>query len=97
MRTFKTTGIEKLWICLASVLLACFVAMTVVGCDDKGDGGGGSGGTGGGGMPDMAGACSTNPTTHLELINACTDSQAVEITPFYPSMAPNGVLPALPN
>jgi hypothetical protein len=34
--------------------------------------------------------------THVELLNACTTAQSYEKMPFYPSKAPNGVLPGLP-
>ena len=50
----------------------------------------------GGQNPDLAPACVTNPMTHVELLNACTNADYVDKTPFYPSKAPNGVLPQLP-
>jgi hypothetical protein len=34
---------------------------------------------------------------HVEIINQCTDSQAVDIMPYWPSMAPGGVLPTIPG
>jgi hypothetical protein len=41
--------------------------------------------------------CVKNPTTHLEIINACTDSPAApDKTPEFPALAPGGVLPSLP-
>lgn len=97
MRTTKLTAIEQLCFCLASVVLMTLVALVVAGCGGNGNNGGDMGGGGGGGGSDMAGGgCVSNPMTHLEIINACTDSQSVDITPFYPSAAPNGMLPALP-
>jgi hypothetical protein len=46
--------------------------------------------------PDMAVACVQNPMTHVEIINACTTAQSYDKMPFYPTLAPNGVLPSLP-
>ncbi|HZS39551.1 MAG TPA: hypothetical protein VFF06_22120 [Polyangia bacterium] len=48
--------------------------------------------------PDMAFVCSANPMTNDELLNSCAPASVdhVDITPFYPAMAPNGVLPSLP-
>jgi hypothetical protein len=106
------TAIQKLLFCLGSAIAMCTLALAITsgsaGCGDNGGnggsggGGGGGGGAGGGGggsaQVDMAGpGCSSNPMTHEEIINACTDSQAVDIMPFYPSQAPGGVLPPLPN
>ncbi len=48
------------------------------------------------GNPDLAPACFMNPTTHFELINACTTADFVDKMPFYPTLAPNGQLPPLP-
>jgi hypothetical protein len=48
------------------------------------------------GNPDLSPVCSTNPMTHLELINACTNADSVDKMPFYPTLAPNGQLPPLP-
>jgi hypothetical protein len=94
MRTNKLTTIEQICFCLASVVLMSLVALVVAGCGGNNNNGGDMGG---GGSADMAGGgCVANPMTHLEIINACTDSQSVDITPFYPAAAPNGVLPALP-
>lgn len=50
----------------------------------------------GGGNPDMAPACVMNPMTHVEIINACTNADTFDKMPFYPMLAPNGMLPALP-
>lgn len=65
-----------------------------------GTGGGGQGGTGGaggvggtgGGAPD----CYLNPTTHEEIINACTDAEKIDKKPVLPLLNPDGSLPALP-
>ena len=54
------------------------------------------------GSPDMAMAqagCVMNPTTSVELLNACTTAQSgdpAKDAPYFPSLAPNGVLPPLP-
>lgn len=47
-----------------------------------------------GGTMDMG--CFMNPTTHVQIINACTTAQSYDKTPYYPAAAPNGVLPPLP-
>ncbi len=52
----------------------------------------GPGGGGGGGAPD----CFENPQTHLEIINACTDAEAVDRDPVLPLLEPDGSLPPLP-
>ena len=52
--------------------------------------GGGSGGAGG--APD----CVMNPTTHEEIINACTDAEKVAKDPTLPLLNPDGSLPPLP-
>jgi hypothetical protein len=55
---------------------------------------GGTGGTGGSGMPDAD--CFMNPTTHVEIINACTDSTKINKNPNLPLRLPDGGLPPLP-
>jgi hypothetical protein len=40
--------------------------------------------------------CSSNPKTYLEIINACTDAQAVAVSPVLPLLLPDGGLPPLP-
>ena len=53
-----------------------------------------------GGGGDMAmETCVMNPTTSVELLNACTTAQTgdpAKDAPYYPSLAPNGNLPPLP-
>jgi len=75
---------------LMSVALAATFAM---GCDDAKNS---SANRDLAGSPDLAPTCITNPTTHEGLLNACTDAQSYEKTPFYPTLAPSGELPALP-
>ena len=55
-------------------------------------GAGGAGGGAGGGMPD----CFTNPMTHLEIINGCTDAEAVDKVVNLPLLNGDGTLPPLP-
>jgi len=54
----------------------------------------------GGGSGDMAGeTCVMNPTTAVELLNACTTAQSgdpAKDAPYYPTLAPVGNLPPLP-
>ena len=47
-----------------------------------------------GGTMDLG--CFMNPTTHVQIINACTTAQSYDKMPYYPAAAPNGVLPPLP-
>ena len=52
-------------------------------------------GTDGASGPDAS--CFENPTTHTEIINACTDAQKIYATrPAPPLTLPDGGLPALP-
>jgi hypothetical protein len=44
--------------------------------------------------PDMG--CYGNPQTHVELLNACTNAQAVDKTPVTPLLNADGTLPPLP-
>lgn len=41
-------------------------------------------------------SCFENPTTHAEIINACTTAQNVEKQPVLPLLNPDGSLPPLP-
>lgn len=60
-------------------------------------GGGGGGGGGGSGSPDMAFACVANPTSDPDFLNGCAPAgvDSVDVTPFYPTLAPNGTLPPI--
>jgi hypothetical protein len=40
--------------------------------------------------------CFTNPQTHVEIINACTDSQKFDKNPVLPLLLADGGLPPLP-
>lgn len=48
--------------------------------------------------PEPDASCYTNPTTHHEIINACTDPSVVKIDvhPDLPLLNPDGTLPDLP-
>ncbi len=63
---------------------------------DSGGGGtdGGSDGAGNDGAP--GDDCVTNPTTHDEIINACTDAAKFDKNPTLPLLLPDGGLPPLP-
>jgi hypothetical protein len=83
----------------ALIVLLAVLAVAPLGCGDKSNGGPDMA------MqkpdlsmdqPDMAVACVMNPTTNVELLNACTDAQAFDKVPFYPAGTPNGELPPLP-
>lgn len=41
-------------------------------------------------------SCFENPTTHAEIINACTTAAKVEKKPTLPLLNPDGSLPTLP-
>jgi len=89
------------------LVLATAGISTIMGCSTSnnnggsgGTGGGGSGGTGGGGgssNADMAFACVANPTSDPDFLNGCPPAgvDSVAIDPFYPAMAPGGVLPPI--
>lgn len=47
--------------------------------------------------PGFDASCFTNPTTHNELINACTDAQPVDKQPVLPLLLDDGGLPPLPQ
>jgi hypothetical protein len=55
-----------------------------------------------GNMPHDAGvsepdaSCFNNPTTHYEIINACTTAQKIYKDSHPPLLKPDGTLPALP-
>ena len=51
-------------------------------------------GSGGSGGSSNEPECYENPTTHHELINACTDAVKVEKTPALVGLNPDGSLPA---
>jgi hypothetical protein len=46
------------------------------------------------GPPDAS--CFTNPTTHKEIINACTNAQKIERNATPPLLNSDGSLPSLP-
>jgi hypothetical protein len=56
----------------------------------SGTGGSGTGGAGG------AADCYKNPMTHVEIINACTDAQKIDVMPVLPLLQSDGGLPPLP-
>lgn len=81
------------WACAAVSLSAC-------GDDDKTepalDGGAQTDGGAPGSNAGMLACFSGTPTTHLELINACTSAEGVEKTPVLPLLLIDGGLPPLP-
>lgn len=50
----------------------------------------------GGRTADLAPTCVVSPTTHVELLNACTNAEGFDKLPFFPTLAPDGALPPLP-
>lgn len=97
---------------IVMLLAATAVAGSMVACDDDGnavkeptpgvDSGPGPGtdsgpNPDGGPLPDGApGDCVQNPTTHEEIINACTDAVKITKNPTLPLLSPDGGLPPLP-
>jgi hypothetical protein len=89
------------------LVLATAGMSTIIGCSTSnnnggsgGTGGGGSGGTGGSGgsgNADMSFVCVPNPTSDPDFLNSCPPASvtSVDIEPFYPAMAPGGVLPPI--
>jgi hypothetical protein len=88
---------------LAVAAGSCFVYMA---CTDSSvtegspDGGTSSGGTSGinpnddgGLLPDGAPDCVQNPTTYLEIINACTTATKITKNPTLDKLLPDGGLP----
>jgi hypothetical protein len=57
-----------------------------------GAGTGDAGPDGAGGAPD----CYPSPMTYLEIINACTTAQEIDLSPVLPLLEPDGGLPPLP-
>ena len=47
--------------------------------------------------PDMSFVCVQNPVSNDDFLNSCAPASVdkVDIMPFYPALAPNGVLPPL--
>lgn len=55
-----------------------------------------SGAGGGGGAGGSGPACFTEPTSHVEIINACTDAEKVDKAVNLPLLNADGSLPPLP-
>lgn len=80
---------------MKTLILGLMVALAACGSDNKDNPG----------TPDTApadgpvtvdAACFMNPTTHNEIINACTEAQKIERNVTPPLLNPDGTLPALP-
>jgi hypothetical protein len=94
---------KKIALCLGFVAATVWMVSTV-GCGDSNNNNGGSDMAIGGGGSDMAGGgadmsfvCIQNPMMGDDFFNSCAPAsvQFVDITPFYPTLAPGGVLPSL--
>lgn len=85
------------------VLALALGSLGLYACDDNSSvkepgatsSGGTSGGTSGSVDSDGGADCFTNPKTHFEIINACTDATAIEKNPALPRLLPDGGLPPL--
>jgi len=87
---------------MKTFLAVMLFASLAVGCDDSGNPGGQPDMTvpekpdlSTTEQPDMTPACSSNPMTHVEIINACTNADSFDKMPSFPTLAPNGQLPPL--
>ena len=101
---------RKLFAIAALACSALAASFVVVACDnssgtphdnppvDSGTGGHdtGTGGNDGGNDGSPTPDCFTNPKTHFEIINACTDAAKVDKKPTLPLLQPDGSLPPLP-
>ncbi len=67
-----------------------------VGCGDDGDNQTGPKDAGIDTPPVLDASCFDNPTTHYEIINACTKAQQIFKDSHPPLLKPDGTLPALP-
>jgi hypothetical protein len=102
---------KKIILSLAvGLMFALSMASGSIGCggdnNNGGSGGGGGGGAAGGGggggggtndNADMAFVCVASPMMGDDFLNGCAPATVdkVDITPFYPTLAPGGVLPSL--
>jgi hypothetical protein len=87
---------------ILSLVGGLVLSLAMIGCGGNGnngaDGGGGSGGSGGGGgTPDMGFVCVKTPSSDTDFLNSCppTGVDKIVISPTFPTLAPNGTLPAL--
>ncbi|MGQ0506033.1 MAG: hypothetical protein ACT4TC_12025 [Myxococcaceae bacterium] len=70
------------------LMIAFAAALLVVGCGKRNNNGGEK--------TDGGITCFENPTTHVEIINACTTAEAFDKIPTLPLLLPTGELPPLP-
>ena len=104
MTTTTTTATTTTTTTTMKALARLGVALALLALAACGNGGNNGGSpdlaTANGGGGDMAQpACVMNPTTSVELFNACTSAQTgdpAKDAPYFPSLAPNGNLPPLP-
>jgi hypothetical protein len=87
---------------MAPLALVLLLVGPGAGCGDDDGGNGDDDGTSdgdGSGEPDAGGTaeCFANPTTHQEIINACTDAEQIEKDPDLPLLNEDGTLPDLPE
>jgi len=78
---------------IQALLFAVSLAFSAA-CSDDGGEAPRDGGMDAAPMPDAA--CFENPTTHEEIINACTTAQKVVKQPALPLLNQDGTLPQLP-
>lgn len=78
------------------LFLAPVLALVVACGDDTPENNNPDGGTNNPADASTTDDCFTNPTTHEEIINACTTAVKVEKTPVLPLLNSDGTLPPLP-
>lgn len=75
-------------------LLISLPLVLAAACGDDGPAAPGDAGLDASTTPDAS--CFDDPTTHEQIINACTDAAKVVKRPALPLLNPDGTLPALP-
>jgi hypothetical protein len=77
---------------MKTTFLALLMALLPLACG--GSSSSSDAGADGGGQPDAA--CFMNSTSHVEIINACTNAVTIWKSPVLPLLYPDGGLPPLP-
>ncbi len=86
---------RRLMLMVGVMLAACGTRATTTDAGVNDAGGVDAGGTDAG-VADAGPGCVSHPTTHLEIINACTTAVAIVRTPTLPLLQSDGGVPSLP-
>jgi hypothetical protein len=89
--------LKKIALCVAFVAGTAVLATSAIGCDNTNDTAQDMGGQDQGDNQDAGFMCVMNPMTNDDFLNSCHSAAVAQedIVPFYPTLAPNGQLPAL--